>query len=190
MASEVTYNPYLRNGWVTIDTGVKGTAGTPFIEFSCFDFGESRYTVSLPNTMSFKFTLQHQTWRPGFLTRTSVIAQEPWFEELGTHSTAMNTYGIGRFFRKRDKFLSFFCSVNCMLSQFNILGVGLLSGNQELNGELTHNLHFSRNYFITSVNSDKNQRRRARFLLTVYGLNLNGITQNNSGVFLFFETFF
>lgn len=33
-AAELRYNPYLRNGWVVIDTGVKGNSGTPLIEFA------------------------------------------------------------------------------------------------------------------------------------------------------------
>ena len=34
VAAELSYNPYLRNGWVSVDTGVKGTVGSPLIEFS------------------------------------------------------------------------------------------------------------------------------------------------------------
>lgn len=35
ITANLTYKPYYRNGWAVIDTAVKGTTGTPFLEFSC-----------------------------------------------------------------------------------------------------------------------------------------------------------
>lgn len=54
MSVELSYNTYLRNGWVVIDTGIKSEAGTPIIEFSSWEPYVSDYAISLPNVLSYK----------------------------------------------------------------------------------------------------------------------------------------
>lgn len=34
LSAELSYNTYLRNGWIVLNTGVKGETGMPIIEFS------------------------------------------------------------------------------------------------------------------------------------------------------------
>lgn len=74
VASELNYNSYLRNAWLVIDTGIKGKAGMPIIEFSAWDAATSTDPVSLPNVISYKASWRNSAMQSSSLRRTSVDA--------------------------------------------------------------------------------------------------------------------
>jgi len=76
IAAELSYNPHLRNGWVTVDTGVKGKSGSPLIEFSTWEANNSTYNIILPNAFAYKFLVSANGVVAQFLTRSSAEARE------------------------------------------------------------------------------------------------------------------
>lgn len=115
-ASEFTYNSYLRNGWVVVDTGVKGSSGTPIIEFSTWQASKSRSNIIIPNTISYKFFMADRDWRTGYLTRSAVEANENWGLSGSASPAILNRYTSWRTSKESQ-------STFILLPVFNVLNV-------------------------------------------------------------------
>ena len=179
IAAKVTYNSNFRNGWVIIDTTIKGTAGTPLLEFSCWESHESRYNIVVPRMMTYKYFFRDKNWRANFIARSSVSQSELWSSRSITYSFLLNGYNHN-FFLRNANYLYLLKSIRLLLFTANILW-----DYRVFHYSAFFDLLFSQQtYFLNVRGALKNKRKRARFMTRIYALRREHLN------FLLFDRFF
>ena len=202
-AAEFTYNSYLRNGWVVVDTGIKGGSGTPIIEFSTWQAAKSRVNISLPNTISYKFFMADYDWRAGYIARSSVEANENWIISDVSSPALLNSYSSWRTpTRKINSFL-YLSVFQGLLTYQNLLSSRLatqfFARTDEIFRKLDNNLSLDLTRLTSNIRLNlkfnKSVQNYKRDFARFYAFDKHAITvfydsYLPAGVSFFYRTFF